>query len=260
VYKRQVERYLSEGMSPKEAAHKTMDEVSGALVAIGLVLSAVFIPAAFIEGISGQFFRQFAVAIATATLISVLVSLTLSPALAALLLKPHSEHSAPKGPLGRIWAAITWPFARFGQGFNWVFERLAGGYAFTVRRLLRVAALVLAGYAVLLWATGVQFGRAPTGFIPEQNQGYLMTVIQLPPGSCWQRTDAVVQRATEIILEHPGTAHTEGFSGFDGATFTNAPNSGAIFFTFKDFGELARLGYDQQKILQEVQGALFQIK
>jgi len=255
-----VERYLREGMSPKEAAHKTMDEVGGALIAIGLVLSAVFIPAAFIEGISGQFFRQFALTIAAATLISVLVSLTLSPALAGILLTSHGQESEPKTAIGRAWKTLMWPFSAFGRGFNWAFERLAGGYAWLVRRMLRVLALVLVGYVGLLWLTGEQFGRAPTGFIPNQDQGYFITVIQLPPGASLARTDAVVQRATDIILDHPGTAHTAGFAGFDGATFTNAPNAGAIFFTLKDYDERADLGLSGQQILQDVQNALFQIK
>ncbi|MBX2856854.1 MAG: multidrug efflux RND transporter permease subunit [Rhodobacteraceae bacterium] len=254
-----MERYLAEGLSPNEAAHKTMDEVYGALVASGLVLVAVFGPTAFIAGISGQFFQQFAVTIAAATLISVLVSLTLSPALAALLMRRHGG-DAPASALGKLGATLSWPFERLGAGFNWGFERMAGGYAWLVRRLLRVSAVVLVAYAGLLWLTGVQLTQTPTGFIPEQNQGYLITVIQLPPGASLERTDTVVKRATEIILGHPGVAHTAGFAGLDGATFTNASNAGAIFFTFKDFDELARLGLTQGQILQEVQGALFQIK
>ncbi len=255
-----VERYLAEGYAPREAAHKTMEEVSGALIAIGLVLSAVFVPAAFIEGISGQFFQQFAITIAAATLISVLVSLTLSPALAALLLRPHGAPREPRGTFGRIAHALSWPFVKFGAAFNKAFGALSVGYAWLIRRLLRVTALVLVGYTALVWGTIYQFDRAPTGFIPDQNQGYLITVIQLPPGSSLARTDAVVQRATDIILDHPGTEHTAGFAGFNGATFTNAPNSGAIFFTFKDFDELGALGLTQDQILQEVQGSLFAIK
>lgn len=254
-----VERYIRDGLSPKDAARKTMDEVGSALIAMGLVLLAVFIPAAFIAGISGQFFRQFAVTIAAATMISVLVSLTLSPALAALIMKPHDEEG-PKSALGRMLKTLAWPFERFSAGFNWVFDRLAGGYAWLVRRSLRLTALMLVIYAGLLWVTNTQFGRAPTGFIPEQDQGYFITVIQLPPGASLARTDAVVQRATDIILQHPGAAHTAGFAGFDGATFTNSPNAGAIFFTLKDFHERRELGLTAQQILQEVQGSLFEIK
>ncbi|MEL6979288.1 MAG: multidrug efflux RND transporter permease subunit [Pseudomonadota bacterium] len=255
-----VERYLEDGVPPREAARKTMDEVSGALVATSLVLCAVFVPAAFIEGISGQFFRQFAVTIAVATLISTLVSLSLSPALAAMLLRRKGDVGAPRNAAERLWATITAPFSAFGAAFNRGFERLSGGYAWLVRRIIRSAAIAVAVYALLILLTGVQFQRAPTGFIPLQNQGYLITVVQLPPGSSLARTDEVVQRATKIILDHPGVAHTAGFAGFDGATFTNASNAGAIFFTFKDFDELGRLGLNQFQILQEVQGALFGIQ
>ncbi|MEM0923372.1 MAG: efflux RND transporter permease subunit, partial [Pseudomonadota bacterium] len=253
-----VERYLSEGLSPREATRKTMTEVSGALIATSLVMMAVFIPASFLEGITGQFFRQFALTIAVATAISTVVSLTLSPAMASLFMLPKGQNGG--GILRRIWSVLTWPFAILGQGFNWGFDRLTAGYAWLVRNLVKVAALVLVAYGGLIWLTAVQFQAAPTGFIPDQNQGYLITVVQLPPGSALSRTDEVVQRATKIILDHPGTAHTAGFAGFDGATFTNAPNGGTIFFTFKDFDTLLEMGLTQEQILQEVQGALFQIK
>ncbi|MEM0942318.1 MAG: efflux RND transporter permease subunit, partial [Pseudomonadota bacterium] len=255
-----IERYLAENMSPRDAARRTMEEVSGALVATSLVMMAVFIPASFLEGITGQFFRQFALTIAVATAISTLVSLTLSPALGALLLTSHGDRQGAEGPLGRIWGVVTWPFAIFGRGFNWVFDRFTGGYAFVVGKLVRVVGLVLVAYAGLIWLTAEQFQRTPTGFIPEQNQGYLITAIQLPPGAALDRTDAVVRRATEIILSHPGTAHTAGVAGFDGATFTNAPNAGAIFFTFKDFDTLTEMGLTGDQILQEVQASLFEIK
>ena len=254
-----IERYLRQGLKPREAARKTMEEISGALIATSLVMMAVFIPAAFLEGITGQFFRQFALTIAVATAISTLVSLTLSPAMGAALLS-EVNGDAPRSALGRAWALLTMPFTLFGNWFNWCFDRLSGGYAGLVRRLLRVTVLVLVGYGGLVYLTTEQFRSAPTGFIPEQNQGYLITVVQLPSGASLDRTDQVVREATRIILDHPGTAHTAGFAGFDGATFTNASNGGAIFFTFKDFDELERLGLTQDQILQEVQGALFQIK
>src|SRR5215469_4503305 len=157
-----VERNLREGMSPREAAHKTMDEVGGALVAIALVLAAVFIPAAFISGISGQFFRQFAVTIAAATSISLLVSLTLSPALCALLLKPHeAEARRPILPVRLV--------RGFFRGFNWGFAKVAEGYAALTRGFIRLAVVVLAVYAGLIVLTVWQFGRAPTGFIPQED-------------------------------------------------------------------------------------------
>jgi hydrophobe/amphiphile efflux-1 (HAE1) family protein len=236
-----VERNLRLGMSPKEAAHKTMDEVGGALVAIALVLSAVFIPSAFIPGISGQFFRQFAVTIATATVISCFVSLTLSPALCAILFKPHAEEAPHR--------ALTRPIHAFFNAFNRGFDWLAGRYGGATRWLIRLAALVLLVYAGLIGLTFWQFARAPTGFIPQQDQGYLITVIQLPPGSSLERTDAVVRRAAEIIRQTPGVAHAVPFAGFDGATFTNAPNAGAIFSPMAPFAERVAKGQSAQQVL-----------
>ena len=190
-----VERNLDQGMTPREAAHRTMDEVGGALIAIALVLSAVFVPTAFIPGISGQFYRQFALTIASATLISCLVSLTLSPALAALLLRPRSE--APRSRIGRIIGVF---FDRFNAGF----DRLSNFYGKGVGRIVRLSALVLVAYAGLLVVTGLQFWRAPGGFIPAQDQGYFITIVQLPPGSSLARTDAVVQRAIKDLRAIPG--------------------------------------------------------
>ena len=206
-----VERYLRQGMKPRDAAHETMEEVGGALVAIALVLSAVFIPAAFITGISGQFFRQFAVTIATATLISCLVSLTLSPALCALLFKPQAAQPAPPSPLMR-------PVAAFFAGFNRLFGRLSAGYGALTRRLLRLPLLVLAVYAGLVALAGWQFVRAPTGFIPEQDQGYLITVIQLPPGAALARTDAVVRDAARArpLVAQPAGDHARGVRAVEG--------------------------------------------
>ncbi len=251
-----VERYLAEGLSPREASHKTMDEVGGALIAIAVVLSAVFIPTAFITGISGLFYQQFALTIASATVISLIVSLTLSPAMAALLLKPHRPDHRPTGAM----AVIGWPFRRFARGFNAGFERLSVGYGNLSRRLIRFSALVVVVYVGLLAATGWQFQRTPTGFIPNQDQGYLITVVQLPAGASLSRTDAVVREATRIILDTPGTLHTAGFAGFDGATFTNAPNAGAIFFSMTPYEERRALGLDAATIQQNVQAALGRIK
>lgn len=261
-----VERYIAEGLSPRDAAHKTMDEVSGALVAIGLVLSAVFVPAAFIEGITGQFFRQFALTIATATLISVFMSLTLSPALAALLLKPKKEGEEsgadagpPEGGVAAILYYVNWPFARFATTFNTLFDRLSTNYARLVRSMVRVTGISLAVYAGLLVLTGIQFTRAPTGFIPEQDQGYLIAVVQLPAGASLTRTDAVVREASEILLGIDGVAHTVGFAGLDGATFTNASNAGAIFFVTDPFPDRAATGQTNQKIIQDTYAALDQV-
>src|SRR6202045_2513982 len=240
-----VERNLRLGMSPKEAAHRAMDEVGGALIAIALVLSAVFIPAAFIPGISGQFFRQFAVTIASATIISCLCSLTLSPALCALLFKPHQEQ-AGRG------SVLTRPITSFFRGFNFVFDKVAAGYGELTRRLLRVAVLALVVYAGLIGLTGWQFVRAPTGFIPNQDQAYLITVLQLPPGASLARTDAVVRRTAKLLLETPGVAHVVPFAGFDGATFTNAPNAGAIFSPLAPFQERTSRGLSADRILADL--------
>ncbi|MEO0498823.1 MAG: efflux RND transporter permease subunit, partial [Pseudomonadota bacterium] len=169
-----VERKIHEGMSPKDAAFATMDEVSGALIAIALVLSAVFIPTAFLEGITGEFYRQFAITIASATVISAGVSLTLSPALSALLLKPQKAASERK-----FWEK---PLAMFFSGFNKGFDAAASGYAAIVKKAIRFSVIVLALYGGLLFLTGQQFASAPRGFVPPVDQNYVIAVIQLPPG------------------------------------------------------------------------------
>jgi hydrophobe/amphiphile efflux-1 (HAE1) family protein len=250
-----VERYLDEGMGPREAAHKTMEEVGGALVAIALVLCMVFVPTAFIAGITGQFYRQFALTIAASTVISCIVSLTLSPALAALLLK--GRHGTQ--PIGGLARTLGWPFRIFAKGFNWSFGKLSDGYGGLTRRMVRLSFLVLVVYGGLIALTWHQFQRLPTGFIPDQDQGYLITVVQLPPGSSLARTDAVIRKASEIMLNEPGVAHTVGLAGLDGATFTIAPNAGAIFVPMAPFKERAALGLDAAKIRANLQMKLFGI-
>src|SRR3954463_345501 len=215
-----VERYLSEGMSPRDAAHKTMDEVGGALLAIALVLCAVFIPTAFITGISGAFYQQFALTIAAATVFSCIVSLTLSPALAALLLRPHS-HEERRG----IWKTIGAPLDKFFGGFNRAFDKMSSAYAGLTRRVVRVVAMMLVLYVGLIGLAYVQFARTPSGFVPPLDRGYFITAITLPLGASLERTDRVVRAASDILLKRPGVANTVAFAGFDGATFTNAPNS-----------------------------------
>jgi hydrophobe/amphiphile efflux-1 (HAE1) family protein len=218
-----VERNITAGMSPKEAAHRTMDEVGGALVSIALTLCAVFIPSAFLSGISGQFFRQFAVTIAASTVISCFVSLTLSPALCALLLRAHNPHqAAPRNLTGRLLAVA---FGRFNRGF----EQLSNAYGSLTRRLVRALTVVVVIYVGLIAAAGFEFSREPTGFIPEQDQGYLITVLQLPSGASLQRTEQVVKRAVDIILKTPGVEHVAPFAGLDATTFTVASNAGTIF-------------------------------
>jgi HAE1 family hydrophobic/amphiphilic exporter-1 len=244
-----VERNLRQGMSPRDAAHETMDEVGSALIGIALVLCAVFIPAAFIPGISGQFFRQFAVTITSATVISLIVSLTLSPALCALLFKPHEAQE--KRPF-----ILVRPVLAFFRGFNNGFDWMSRGYAGMTRRLVRLGALVLVVYAGLIALTAFEFDRAPTGFIPQLDQGYLITVVQLPPGSSLARTDEVVRRAAKIILETDGVVSIAGFAGFDGATFTNAPNAAAIFSPLKPFAERAAQGLSAGRILGDLTARL----
>jgi hydrophobe/amphiphile efflux-1 (HAE1) family protein len=218
-----VERNMRSGMSPAEAAHRTMDEVGGALLSIALTLCAVFIPSAFLSGISGLFFRQFAVTIAASTVISCFVSLTLSPALCAVLFKAHEPHKASHANFARrlLHAGLD----RFNRGF----DRLSFGYGNVTRRLVRGLTVVLAIYLVLIGVTGLEFSRTPTGFIPEQDQGYLITVVQLPPGASLDRTEKVVRNAIDIILTTRGIEHVAPFVGLDATTLTVASNSGTIF-------------------------------
>jgi hydrophobe/amphiphile efflux-1 (HAE1) family protein len=251
-----IERYLRAGLSPREAAHKTMDEVGSALVAIALVLTAVFIPSAFLEGMSGQFYRQFALTVASATVISAIVSLTLSPALGALLLTPHDANRKRH----RLAAFVMWPFTLIARGFNRAFDGFSNAYGALTYRLLRMATLMLIIYGALLVFTGMQFTSTPTSFVPQQDKGYLITVYVLPPGASVTRTDAVVRHAQELLLGMPEVAHTAGFAGFDGATRTNAPNGGAIFVPLKPYGDRVAMGRSIGETVNEAQGRLGQIR
>lgn len=251
-----IERYLAEGLSPREAAHKTMDEVGGALIAIALVLTAVFLPTAFISGIAGQFYRQFALTVASATVISALVSLSLSPALGALLLRSHADNHR-RSVL--VTAAMA-PFSLIGAAFNRVFDRFAGGYAWLTQRLLRIVMLMLLIYAGLIVLTGSQFQTTPSGFIPQQDQGYIITAYQLPPGASVSRTDEVIRRATDLLMDMPEIYHAAGFAGFDGATRTNAPNAGAIFAPLKTYTEREAMGISIEDTLAEAQRRLGSIQ
>jgi len=239
-----VERNLTLGLLPREAARKTMDEAGGALVAIALTLCAVFIPSAFIPGISGEFFRQFAVTIAASTLISCFVSLTLSPALCGVLLRPHETHHASQR--GFLLARLVLGFfSTFNRSFEWLSER----FGRLTGRLIRLSAVVLATYAGLIGLTAWQFSRTPAGFIPDLDQGYLITVLQLPPGSSLARTDEVTRKVNDILTSIPGVASTAAFAGLDGATFTLASNEGAIFSVFKPFEEREPKGQTAKTIL-----------
>jgi multidrug efflux pump len=227
-----VERNIEAGLSPREAAYKSMDEVGAALMAIALVLCAVFVPSAFITGISGQFYRQFALTIAGATIISLIVSLTLSPAMCALLLRPRDRQ--------RPAAWWEWPIRGFFRGFNWGFERLAGGYHWLIGRAVRFIVVMLVVYVGVLAYGLNEFRKTPTGFIPAVDRGYLIVVLQLPPGASLARTDEVQRKVVDASLNTPGVAHAVNFVGFNAATFTNAPNSGAVFLTLSPWDERAK--------------------
>jgi multidrug efflux pump len=226
-----VERNLEEGLEPKAATRKAMDEVGGAVVAIAIVLSAVFIPTAFISGITGQFYRQFALTIAVSTLISAFNSLTLSPALAALLLK---EKGGKKDFFTR---ATDFVLGWFFRGFNRVFSATTTGYSKIVSRLLRLAAVVLVVYLGLLFLTGVGFQTVPGGFIPAQDQGYLIILAQLPDGASLQRTEAVLAQLSTIIRKIPGVEHSVEIGGFSGLDSTTRSNACTVFATLQPFEE-----------------------
>jgi hydrophobe/amphiphile efflux-1 (HAE1) family protein len=227
-----VERNIATGLAPREAARKSMDEVGSALIAIALVLCAVFVPSVFITGISGQFYRQFALTIAGATVISLIVSLTLSPAMCALLLRPHDREHRD-----------TWwerPIHGFFGYFNATFDRVGSGISWLATRTVRRAAMMVVIYLVVLGLGLSVFRKTPTGFIPPVDRGYIIVVVQLPPGASLSRTDAVQQRALDIAFGVPGVTHAVNVVGFSGATFTNAPNSGALFLVLDDYGKRGR--------------------
>ena len=282
-----VEQELSKGFAPREATIRAMEQVAGPVLAVGLVLSAVFIPCLFIGGISGQFFRQFALTIAVSTLLSAFNSLTLSPALAALLLRPEAHGHTRRAPLPRLafplvlglaglwyvpkivpgWVSVPqeWPqgitfyllatvgalagallgwlvanpinrclgfaFGWFNRGFAW----LTRGYTLTVRGLLRVPIVVLAGYAVLVWLTARGFESAPKGFIPEQDKGYLLVNLQLPDSSSLSRTQAAVLHMEQAALQVAGVKNTVAVSGRSALLEANAPNFGAMFVLLEPF-------------------------
>jgi hydrophobe/amphiphile efflux-1 (HAE1) family protein len=248
-----VERNMASGMSPRKAAHKTMDEVSAALIAIALTLCAVFVPAAFISGISGLFFTQFAITISASTIISVIVSLSLSPALCAVLLKPHHAHSAPRG-LNRM---IQLGFGRFNAGFEW----LSSGYGQMTGRFIRAGALMGVVYLGLIGLTGFQMARMSTGFIPDQDIGYQAVIVFLPPGSSLERTDAVVREVNDIILKTvPGPTHTSPVAGLDVTTSTIAPNVGTVFYGLPSLYGKHIPGINAATMLPKVRAALTGIK
>jgi hydrophobe/amphiphile efflux-1 (HAE1) family protein len=224
-----VERFIAQGFKPREATIKAMAEVTGPVIAVALVLCAVFVPTAFITGITGKFYQQFALTIAVSTVISAFNSLTLSPALCALLLQ---EHGAPKDKFTKILDKL---FGWFFRGFNRIFHRAGDSYAGVVRRLVRAAAVVLVIYAGLVGLGLFTFAKMPTGFIPSQDMGYLIVVVQLPDASSFERTDAVVRHVDEIARKIPGIAHTFAISGYSSVLQANQPNVGAAFLVLDKF-------------------------
>ena len=226
-----VERNIEEGLAPLAAAHQAMREVSGPIVAIGLVLCAVFIPMAFLSGVTGQFYRQFAVTIAISTIISTINSLTLSPALAARLLKPHD---APRDGLTRLIDRLFgWLFRPFNRFFNASSEKYHG----VVSRSLSRRGVVFMIYALLLVSTGLMFRAVPAGFIPVQDKMYLISAVQLPPGSSMARTDAFLEEVTDIAMDIKGVTHSVGFPGLNPFQQTNTSNHGVVFLTLAPFSE-----------------------
>ncbi len=240
-----VERNIAQGMSPRDASIRSMDEVGTALIAISLVLSAVFIPSAFITGISGQFYRQFALTIAGATLISLTVSLTLSPALCALLLRPHQ---------GRRQPILLRPIQGLFDLFNKGFALFSTEYGRLVARVVRFSTVMLLIYAGVLALGFLAFRLAPVGFIPQLDRGYIIVAAQLPSGSALHRTDQVLRRAVDIALDTPGVSGAVNIVGFSGATFSQASNAGAIFLVLEPFNQRAG---NKQKSAAAIQAELF---
>lgn len=226
-----VERHIEEGATPLQAAHLAMKEVSGPIIAIALVLCAVFVPMAFLTGVTGQFYKQFAVTIAISTVISAINSLTLSPALAAKLLKPHgAPKDAPARIIDRLFGWLFRPFNRF-------FKRSSERYEGAVSRALGRRGAVFAVYVVLLIGAGVMFKAVPAGFIPLQDKLYIIAGVKMPEGASIERTDAVLKKMAKMAMEVEGVQDEIAFPGLNPLQFTNTPNSGVVFFNLKPFGE-----------------------
>ncbi|ODT29579.1 MAG: multidrug efflux RND transporter permease subunit [Hydrogenophaga sp. SCN 70-13] len=249
-----VERNIEEGLSPREATIKAMREVSGPIIAIALVLCAVFVPLAFVPGLTGQFYKQFAVTIAISTVISAFNSLTLSPALSALMLHPHDQ--SPDW----LTRAMDKVFGRFFRWFDRAFHRRSEGYGRRVGYIVRHKTVSLVVYAVLLGVTGLLFARIPAGFVPAPDKQYLIGIAQLPAGASIDRTDAVIREMTDIALKVPGVIDSVGFPGLSIAGFSAAPNEGIIFFGLAPFEERTSPEMSKEAILGQVNGAIQQIQ
>ena len=229
-----VERNIEEGLSPMAAAHQAMREVSGPIIAIALVLCAVFVPMAFLSGVTGQFYKQFAVTIAISTVISAINSLTLSPALAARLLRAHdAPKDAPSRLIDKLFGWLFRPFNRF-------FNTSSNKYQGAVSKILGRRGAVFAVYIGLLLATGLMFKAVPGGFIPTQDKMYLIAGVKLPEGASIERTDALLRKVTDIAMNTEGVAHAIAFPGLNALQFTNTPNTGVVFLPLKPFSERHR--------------------
>ena len=253
-----VERNIEMGLTPRAAAHQAMREVSGPIIAIALVLCAVFVPMAFLSGVTGQFYKQFATTIAISTVISAINSLTLSPALAAMLLKDH--HAARDLPTRIIDQLFGWLF----RPFNRFFQRSAHGYETLVGKTLRRRGAVFGVYVLLLAGAGFMFHTVPGGFIPTQDKLYLIGGVKMPEGSSLARTDEVIRKMSEIGMQTEGVAYAVAFPGLNALQFTNTPNSGTVFFGLKPFNERTHTAAEinaeiNAKIAQIQQGFGFSI-
>ncbi len=242
-----VEHNIEQGLAPREATIKAMQQVGGPIIAISLVLCAVFIPCAFITGITGQFFRQFAVVIAVSTVISLFNSLTLSPALSALLLRPRAEQRDPLSWVMKL--LLGW----FFKLFNVVFGAGTAAYVWSVGRLVRVSALVLVVYGGLLFLTGYQFNRAPAGFIPTQDKSYLFVVVQLPDSASLKRTEAVMDKVSAIVKETEGCTYTVGVSGQSLLLNAIGSNFGTTFVGLDEFSKRNKPGLSGPEILAHLE-------
>ncbi|HJT77601.1 MAG TPA: multidrug efflux RND transporter permease subunit, partial [Gemmataceae bacterium] len=245
-----IEHHIEEGMQPRQAAHRAMEEVSGPVVAVALVLSAVFVPCAFITGITGQFFRQFALTIAVSTVLSAFNSLTLSPALAALLLPARG---ARKDLLSRL---LDWSLGWFFRLFNWTFRRGTGLYTGVIGLALRGSAIVLLLYAGMVALTWYASVTLPTGYIPNQDQGRFYIAVQMPDAASLERTQEAMDRIQRIVQQQPGIVHTTEVAGQSFTLNANGSNFGNFFVTFKPFEERRDPSMSAAAIVGRIQALL----
>lgn len=249
-----VERNIENGLSPREATIKAMGEVTGPIIAIALVLCAVFVPIAFISGLTGQFYRQFALTIAFSTIISAFNSLTLSPALASILLKGRDE---PKDALTRTMDRL---FGRFFHGFNRFFHRSSEGYGRRVTGLLGRKSATVAVYGILLGFTYIAFSHVPHGFVPTQDKEYLVSFAQLPDGATLDRTEDVIKQMSTIALKEPGVESAVAFPGLSINGFINSPSAGIVFERLKSFDQRRSSDLSGFAIAQKLQKKFSGIK